>query len=154
MDGDFHSLACRQTHPIHSHPNTTNTLLHQQFKQLRAALEDFRQRYPHELNPANHVASSRDQARIKTLEAEVEALYGRLNKERAENKKHAAVIRRYEQWYKTLKASAQTKRMHTAQQQQQATQAAQRNAAAAAGVASASSSSSSSGSGMRPPGRA
>jgi hypothetical protein len=53
-----------------------------QFKALRTALEEFRQKYSHEANPANHLTSHVDKTRIDNLEAEVQQLYSRLKREK------------------------------------------------------------------------
>ncbi len=86
------------------------------FKELRIALEEFRQKYPHDANPANHVRASQDLARIKNLEAEVENLMLRFNREKELNRKKDAMLKKYEQWYQTLRGHAKAAKQ---QQQQQ-----------------------------------
>ena len=125
------------------------------FRDLRAALEDFRRKYPSESNPTNHVASARETARVKTLEGEVESLIVRLNREREAGRKKDAMIAKYQAWYNKLRQSVVHKKSGVVgegglgnQQQKQ-----QRVGGARAGGSSSSSSisSSSSSSSIRPP---
>lgn len=80
------------------------------FKGLRAALEEFREKYPHESNPANHVASLRETARVKSLEAEVESLTVRLKREKEAGRKKDAMLARYQAWYTKLRQSVGQKK--------------------------------------------
>jgi len=122
------------------------------FSDLRAALEEFRQKYPNEHNPTNHVASARETARVKTLESEIESLMIRLNREKEAGRKKDAMIAKYQAWYNKLRQSVVHKKSggvgegglgnHQQQQQQRV------GGARATGSAGGGSSSSSS---TRPP---
>ena len=122
------------------------------FRDLRAALEEFRHKYPNEYNPTNHVASARETARVKTLESEIESLMIRLNREKEAGRKKDAMIAKYQAWYNKLRQSVVQKKSggvgegglgnHQQQQQQRV------GGARATGSAGGGSSSSSS---IRPP---
>ena len=87
----------------------------EKFGALRAALVDFRDRYPGDANPANALlspsavlppASDGTTSRESQLESALRQLELNLATAREENRRKDLMITRYETWYRTLKANA------------------------------------------------
>ena len=86
----------------------------EKFGALKAALVDFRDRYPGDSNPANALpspstilpTSDGTTSRETQLESALRQLELNLATAREENRRKDLMITRYETWYRTLKANA------------------------------------------------
>lgn len=111
---DALAARCEDLHDTSRAVDDFRAQFSKKFETLKAKLEDFHRDYPNARNPANalYPADPQPSKSYSQLQDEVVALQRALKQERDFSGKKDAIIRRYEFWYHTLKASA-TRRTNT-----------------------------------------